>query len=149
MSRYSASQPISDQSRAERSLPISPPAQHITEKSTFQDVAEVQSNKSKTSAPDRIRSTWRPSVFRVGPLAGLVALVFAFLQIFASYAVLQASNGAPIKSWRYQPTVYLAILVAISNKALAFAAIQGTVVTFWLRVLKGTTLQQLHRDWVC
>jgi hypothetical protein len=34
-----------------------------------------------------------------------------------------------------------------SNKALAFAAIQGTVITFWLRALRGTTLGQMHRDW--
>ena len=25
--------------------------------------------------------------------------------------------------------------------------IQGTVITFWLRALRGTTLVQLHRDW--
>ena len=30
---------------------------------------------------------------------------------------------------------------------MAFAAVQGTVVTFWLRALRGTTLGQLHRDW--
>ena len=30
---------------------------------------------------------------------------------------------------------------------MGFALIQGTVVTFWNRVLRGTTLAQLHRDW--
>ena len=59
----------------------------------------------------------------------------------------RASNGDAVVHWKYQPTVYLAILTAISNKALAFAAVQGTVVTFWTRALQGTTLAQMHRDW--
>ena len=90
---------------------------------------------------------WRPSVLRVLPLMGLASLTFTGLQIIASYAVLAASNGDEVQTWKYQPTVYLAILTAISNKTLAFAAVQGAVVTFWLRVLRGTTLGQMHRDW--
>jgi hypothetical protein len=50
---------------------------------------------------------WRPSVFRVGPLVGLAALLFAFLQIFASYTILATSHGDPVKHWRFQPSVYL------------------------------------------
>lgn len=42
---------------------------------------------------------------------------------------------------------YADLTKAVSNKAVAFALIQGTVVTFWNRVLQGTTLAQLHRDW--
>ena len=79
---------------------------------------------------------------------GLAALVLAFLQILASYAILAASNGDSVENWEYQPTVYLAVFTALGNKAVAFASIQGAIVTFWLRVLKGTTLGQLHRDWV-
>lgn len=90
---------------------------------------------------------WRPSFLRVLPLMGLASLGYTGLQIFASYAVLAASNGDAVSNWRYQPTVYLATLTAISNKTLAFAAVQGAVVTFWLRVLRGTTLGQMHRDW--
>ena len=105
-------------------------------------------NESMQESIKPIHSSWRPSILRIGSLTGLLALLFAFLQIFASYAVLKASDKKPITTWEYQPTVYLAILVAISNKALAFAAIQGVTVTFWLRALKGTTLGQLHRDWV-
>lgn len=45
----------------------------------------VDSNKSATDT----HHTWRPSIWRVGPLAGLAALTFAFLQIFAAYGVLQ------------------------------------------------------------
>jgi hypothetical protein len=78
---------------------------------------------------------------------GLAALTLAVLQIIASYAVLAASDGEEIANWNYEPNVYLATLVAVSNKAITFAVVQGTVVTFWLRALKGTTIAQLHRDW--
>jgi len=70
---------------------------------------------------------WRPSLFRIAPLVGLAALLFAVLQIAASFAVLKASDGDAVVNWGYQPTVYLAILTAVSNKALSFAVIQGTV----------------------
>lgn len=92
-------------------------------------------------------SSWNPSLLRIAPLTGLAALLFAFLQIWASYAILKASDGELISSWKYEPNVYLAVLTAISNKALAFALVQGTVVTFWLKAVRGTTLAQLHRDW--
>jgi hypothetical protein len=72
-------------------------------------------------------SAWRPSVLRIGPLVGLAALAFAAAQIVASFAVLKASDGDAVAGWKYQPTVYLAILTAVSNKALSFAVVQGTV----------------------
>lgn len=135
----------SQQIDAESNHPCSekPGSEKIRTVSSFETDKESIQESTKP-----IRSSWRPSIFRIGPLTGLLALLFAFLQIFASYAVLKASDKATISTWEYQPTVYLAILVAISNKALAFAAIQGVAVTFWLRALKGTTLRQLHRDWV-
>jgi len=92
---------------------------------------------------------WRPSIFQIGPLVGLAALLFVFLQMFATFGILTGSHGDLVSNWKYQPSVYLAVLTALSNKALAFATIQGTVVTFWLKAVQGTTLGQLHRDWVC
>lgn len=41
---------------------------------------------------------------------GLGALLFAFLQLVASYAVLKGSDGDEVVDWKYQPSVYLAIL---------------------------------------
>jgi hypothetical protein len=58
---------------------------------------------------------WRPSILRLGPLAGLIALLFSFLQIFASYAILAASHNDLVANWKYQPSVYLAVLTAISK----------------------------------
>ena len=135
-------------------LEVSPssPSEQLCEKSaTVLFEAKSTNNLDSTTIgeyaiPTR-RIIWRPYMLRLGPLAGLAALLFAFLETFAAYAVLKASDGDPVTNWEYQPTVYLAILTATSNKALAFAVVQGTVVTFWLRALSGTTLIQLHRDW--
>ncbi|KAK5172819.1 uncharacterized protein LTR77_002939 [Saxophila tyrrhenica] len=91
--------------------------------------------------------TWKGSLIRAGPLAGVASLVFAILQIFASFAVLAASNKQPVSSWTFQPTVYLAVLTVLSNKLLAFAAVQGTVISWWRSAIRGTSLGQLHRDW--
>ena len=113
------------------------------EKSNAQHVEVLpQDGRRQPESPD-----WAPTIFQAGPLVGLVALLLAFVQIFCSFAVLSASNGDAVANWRAQPTVYLAIFAAIGNKALAFATVQGTVVTFWLRVLRGSTLGQMHRDW--
>ena len=90
---------------------------------------------------------WKPSLLRIGPLVGLFAICFAVLQIIASYAVLKTSHHDAVANWKYQPTVYLAILTAISNKALAFAVVQGTVITWWLKAVRGTTLNAMHQDW--
>ena len=117
----------------------------------YREEVESPTEKGSQDPPEPISESrmipWRPSFLRVAPLMGIAALTFTVLQAVASYAVLAASNGAEVKNWKYQPTVYLAILTAISNKALAFAAVQGTVVTFWLRALRGTTLGQIQRDW--
>ena len=49
--------------------------------------------------------TWTPSLLRAGPHVGLAALVLAFLLMLASYAILKASDGDTVPTWKYQPTV--------------------------------------------
>ena len=53
---------------------------------------EQSTNSENDSFP------WKPSILRIGPLMGLAALAFAFLQTFAAYAVLKASE--PTASWK-------------------------------------------------
>ena len=55
---------------------------------------------------------WRPHVLQLRPISGLTALIFVICSIFASLAILVASDGQPIESWQIQPTVYLAIVVS-------------------------------------
>lgn len=117
---------------------------------TVQEI-EVQSNRStKHTSPIRRLLNARAVVLLLtyaSPLSGLAALLFAVMHVVACFAILYASNLAPVAGWVYAPQVYLAVLTAISNKALAFAVVQGTVVTWWLKAMRGTTLAQLHYDW--
>ncbi|KAF2168507.1 hypothetical protein M409DRAFT_21256 [Zasmidium cellare ATCC 36951] len=52
-----------------------------------------------------------------------------------------------VESWTVQPSVYLSIFTGIGNKALAFAAAEGAIITWWVRAIQGTTLRKLHYDW--
>ena len=86
---------------------------------------------------DSLRRRTPPFLVQTGPILGVGALLLALTGTLANFAVLKASDGDPTASWTYQPTVYLAILTAVSNKALAFAMIQGCIVTWW---------EKLHRE---
>lgn len=90
---------------------------------------------------------WKPSFKRTGPILGLTALGFILLSIPASALVLALSNGKPVDQWKVQPSVYISVLTGIGNKALGFATIQGAIITWWVKALKGTTLANLHYDW--
>ncbi|CAK4034145.1 Hypothetical predicted protein [Lecanosticta acicola] len=104
-------------------------------------------NKAGNNGPHAISDTWKPSFVRTGPLLGLIALSFIVLSIPASAIVLAVSHGQAVENWIVQPSVYISVLIGIGNKALGFAAVQGAIITWWVRALKGTTLQQLHYDW--
>ncbi|KAK3698987.1 hypothetical protein LTR37_016678 [Vermiconidia calcicola] len=95
--------------------------------------ADYQICRMRTFDPQPLE--WRPTLLRIAPL------------IIVWYAILKASDGDAVVNRKYQPTVYLAILTAISNKALSFAVVQGTVISWWLKAISGTTLQQMHWDW--
>lgn len=62
--------------------------------------------------------------------------------------VLTASNGAPIYTWEYQPTAFLAIASNISNVALQFSLAQAVTTAWWVRAMKSDTrIQDLHNVW--
>ncbi|KAK5169020.1 uncharacterized protein LTR77_006329 [Saxophila tyrrhenica] len=50
-------------------------------------------------------TSWRPSLLRAGPISGLLALAFGVLQVIAAHLILALSDGKPVDSWRYQPTI--------------------------------------------
>ena len=90
---------------------------------------------------------WQSAFLRRGPLAGILSLCIAILGIFASLGILAASNATPVTSWSAPPSTYLAIFTAIANLSMRYACIQGVVIAWWHRALRGTTLAQLHYDW--
>jgi FtsZ-binding cell division protein ZapB len=102
-----------------------------------------------SSPTSSIRSrSWKPTILRLGPLAGLTAMLASIASILCSLAVLVASDGAAVESWpAIHPSIVLAIFTAFANLAIRFACIQGIVIAWWVRALRGSTLRKLHNDW--
>lgn len=104
----------------------------------------ANSDEHKTTSKGTV---WIPRWSRVGPLLGLAALILTILSIPAAFTILYTSNGKPVSSWKYSPNVYLAVMTALTSKATSLAGLQGAVIAWWLRALRGSTFEQLHRDW--
>lgn len=74
-----------------------------------------------TEEPHQPHHEWRPTLLHPRPIVGFAALCVAITCVFGSLAVLKVSNESPVDRWPIQPTVYLAIVTAISNSAIALA----------------------------
>lgn len=74
-------------------------------------------------------------------------MFIAITSIVASLGILAGSNKRPTSSWSTPPSTYLAIFTAIANLSIRYAAIQGVVIAWWSRALRGSTLGKLHWDW--
>ena len=90
---------------------------------------------------------WNTALLRCGPLSGILGMFVAIACIFACLGVLAGSNGAAVSKWTVQPSEYLAILTAVANLAMRYACVQGIVIAWWTRALRGSTLSRLHWDW--
>lgn len=125
------------------------PGQEYTQRKEAHAKAGHQNDGSNVNRSESSGAHWRPSIVQIGPLVGIAALLLGVAQVIAAFGVLVAADGDRVSNWKIQPTVYLAVLTAISNKALSFAVIQGTIVTWWLKASRsgGTTLAQMQRDW--
>ena len=77
----------------------------------------------------REEATWDPKILQIRPIAGITAICIVLGCIVASLAVLIVSDGQAVDSWPIQPTVYLAIVAAIANSALALARQEGVTVS--------------------
>ena len=95
----------------------------------------------------RFPRSWNTTLLRAGPISGVFSMFLALASIFACLGVLEGSNGAAVESWSVQPSLYLAIFTALANLAMRYACIQGIVIAWWARALRGSTLSQLHWDW--
>ena len=91
--------------------------------------------------------SWHPSPFQIRPLAGIFAVLVAICSIFASLAILVASDKQPITNWTIPPTVYLAIVAAIANSALHLARSQAIPVSWWYQASRGGSIRVLERQW--
>jgi hypothetical protein len=62
-------------------------------------------------------------------------------------AILLVSNNQPVANWPIQPTVYLAIVTAVANSALALARAQAVPVSWWYRASRGASVPALESHW--
>ncbi|GIZ49525.1 hypothetical protein CKM354_001255500 [Cercospora kikuchii] len=91
---------------------------------------------------------WQPGFARRIPWAGISCLFGVFCAGVVEIAILIASNGKPITSWKYPPSLYLSMAYTIGNILLAAGFSQGLTIYWWRQALKeGTQLGDLHRIW--
>lgn len=74
-------------------------------------------------------------------------MLLAFASIVASLGVLVGSDGSPVQHWSAPPSTYLAIYTAIANLAMRYACIQGVLIAWWCKALRGSSFKQLHYDY--
>ncbi|KAK3068912.1 hypothetical protein LTR53_013158 [Teratosphaeriaceae sp. CCFEE 6253] len=101
----------------------------------------------KHRVQQRREPVWRPSMFALRPLLGLLALALSIACMLVSLAILVASNKQPVKNWSIQPTVYLAIAAALANVALGFARYIAGPLSLHYTMSRGTSLRDLERQW--
>lgn len=92
-------------------------------------------------------SGWKASLMRFGPVSGLFGMLLAFTSIIACLGILVGSENQNIERWTTPPSTYLALLTAIANGSMRYAAVQGLVVAWWIKAMKGAELSELHYDW--
>lgn len=115
---------------------------------------ELKEQHHLSDAPNSTRSKqrawlngWKASLVRFGPVSGLFGMLLAFASIIACLGILVGSDNQDIESWTASPSTYLALFTAIANGSMRYAAVQGLVVAWWMRAVKGSELSKLHCDW--
>ena len=92
--------------------------------------------------------SWKTGFWRRFPHSGVFALVTALAASVSMIYIITASDGQPITSWKYQPTVCLAISYTIANIALQYALAQAVTIAWWVKALKGDAkVKDLHDIW--
>jgi hypothetical protein len=93
-------------------------------------------------------STWRTGFWRRFLHTGVIALIAATIASISMVYIIRTSDGQPIASWRYQPTVCLAISYTIANMTLQCTLARAVTIAWWTKALKGDAkVQDLHNIW--
>lgn len=103
--------------------------------------------ESHPTQPPR-QSSWRTGFWQRFPHSGVFALVIALAATVSMIYIIATSDGQPITSWKYQPTVCLAISYTVANIALQYALAQAVTIAWWVKALKGDAkVKDLHNIW--
>ena len=108
--------------------------------------------KSPASTRASFTRPWLAGKTKQLPLVPLLAALIVLLSTAATVMVLVASEGKPVDEWpgrnhSVQPSVLIAIFVAIANTVLPFLLFQGVQRAWWCKALEGATIGDLHRYW--
>ncbi|KAL9047792.1 MAG: hypothetical protein Q9162_007948 [Coniocarpon cinnabarinum] len=104
---------------------------------------QVSSGSGGKDAPP-----WKPGYFRRFPLLGISILLSAAVGIFGCLAVLSASDNLPVGTWSVQPSVYISIIITITNQLIPWALDEGVIIYWWRKVLHDkSSVKDLHRRW--
>ena len=77
----------------------------------------------------RPEATWYPTIFNARALVAVGALVVAITCTSLSLTILIIADGQSVSSWRIQPSVYLAVITALANSAIALARMEAIPVS--------------------
>lgn len=94
---------------------------------------------------------WEPGFWCRFPIWSILSMFAVLICLIIALYILVASDGKPVDSWGYNvaPAVYLAITSMIANSLLAFALVNGLVISFWRTALHGASLSELSRNYEC
>ncbi|KAF2866992.1 hypothetical protein BDV95DRAFT_598508 [Massariosphaeria phaeospora] len=91
---------------------------------------------------------WTTGFWRRFPWTGILALVSTVAAIILMVYILTQSDGQPINTQRFQPTVILAVSSTLANVALHYALSEALTVAWWVKAVKpGARVKDLHNIW--
>jgi hypothetical protein len=101
--------------------------------------------------PYILENPWKTGFWRRFPVAGILCLMISITCTGAAITILMYSNGKsvtnPLVSGNRQPTVLIAYTSTLANACMSAALMEAILVSFWRRVLQGTTIPELHAHW--
>jgi hypothetical protein len=92
-------------------------------------------------------NVWQPAIFRNAPIWGLGAVFGTLACCVGTILIVIVSNGDKVESWKVQPSVLLAILIAGANATMTFALAGGAVNAWWYKAYKGATVTEIQWQW--
>ncbi|KAI4654379.1 uncharacterized protein J4E78_007425 [Alternaria triticimaculans] len=111
-------------------------------------MAQQQEQKLLKHSEEPQPIAWKTGFWRRLPWAGHLALIATLVASAFMIQILVTSDGQPIDSWTYQPTVLLSITYTLANLALQYALTQAITVAWWVKALRGDAkVRDLHHIW--
>jgi hypothetical protein len=90
-------------------------------------------------------SSSRPSRIKPYKIKIAAATTVTICLIAGHALVITASDGQPVRSWKFKPSVIVPIFSGLFHALLAYLLSAGTAMNWWKEAKRGTTLEHLHQ----